>query len=381
MKKTLLAAALLTGFAGAASAQSSVTLYGVVDLGLRYQSVNPGNNFPDAQGRSQFSTSAGQRVASRYGLRGTEDLGNGLSANFVLESAINPADGSGNNAFTRQSSLGVTSKSWGTVEMGRGASAGTSQLSGMDPMILGFGTGSANTALGIAFVRYSNQIQYRTPVMSGFSGAVGYSFNTALDTNAGAAAKPGYEAFSTANKSRATSVGLRYANGPLVLAAAYENVRSASNAVNPDLASKSINAFLLTGNYDFKVVRVFAAFARQTGGFIQGSSTLRSAGTTGGGDTNSASGALFAPGVTDTSWMLGLTAPVGPGLVRFSYQQQQRSGIVGVQQTTLSAPTIAYEYPFSKRTTAYAYYGYEKGVANLSGAKSNSVGLGITHLF
>jgi len=121
MKKTLLAAALLAGFAGAASAQSSVTLYGIIDIGLQYQSISAENVNPQINS-SRFGMTNGTQSGSRWGLRGTEDLGNGLRAVFVLESGFDSANGNsaqGSRLFGRQSTLGLASNQWGQVDFGR----------------------------------------------------------------------------------------------------------------------------------------------------------------------------------------------------------------------------------------------------------------------
>jgi len=163
MKKTLLAAALLAGFAGAASAQSSVTLYGVVDVGVLSQTLKTGNNDPLGNRTSnQTGMASGQQSGSRWGLKGVEDLGNGLSANFVYESAVSTNDGTSSN-FTRQSTLGLVSKSWGALDLGRRTSPGTVAFAGIDPFGNGYGTASLDSSMGMSFARYSNMLMYSTP--------------------------------------------------------------------------------------------------------------------------------------------------------------------------------------------------------------------------
>ena len=113
MKKSLLALAALGTFAGAAHAQSSVTLYGIVDAGLAYA-----NN---VGGHHLYETSAGNLQGDRWGLRGTEDLGGGLKALFVLENGFNAFSGKlgqGGDEFGRQAYVGVSSQ-FGTVTLGR----------------------------------------------------------------------------------------------------------------------------------------------------------------------------------------------------------------------------------------------------------------------
>ena len=109
MKKTLLATALLAGFVSAASAQSSVTLYGVVDAALSYTNYSYSNSTTGSVGTSQFGARNGQQSGSRFGMKGVEDLGGGNGAIFQLESGFNPGNGTQSDSarlFNRQSWFG-----------------------------------------------------------------------------------------------------------------------------------------------------------------------------------------------------------------------------------------------------------------------------------
>lgn len=111
MKKTLLAAALLAGFAGVAQAETSVTLYGIIDTGLGYNKISGGT---DAQNGSKFGMINGVQNGSRWGLRGSEDLGDGLRAVFQLESGFDSGNGKsaqGGRLFGRQATIGLASDS------------------------------------------------------------------------------------------------------------------------------------------------------------------------------------------------------------------------------------------------------------------------------
>jgi hypothetical protein len=113
MKKSLLALAALGTFAGVAHAQSSVTLYGIVDAGFVYNNNSAGSKL--------YETSAGNLQGDRWGLRGTEDLGGGLKALFVLENGFNAYSGKlgqGGDEFGRQAYVGLSSQ-FGTVTLGR----------------------------------------------------------------------------------------------------------------------------------------------------------------------------------------------------------------------------------------------------------------------
>src|SRR5271156_4107576 len=113
MKKSLLAAGILGVCAGAAHAQSSVTLYGIVDEGLTFTQ--------NSHGQRQYSMVSGEIQASRWGLRGTEDLGGGMKAVFVLENGMDLSSGKlgqGGLEFGRQAFVGLGT-TYGTVTLGR----------------------------------------------------------------------------------------------------------------------------------------------------------------------------------------------------------------------------------------------------------------------
>ena len=134
MKKTLLAAALVAGFAGVAHAESSVTLYGLVDAGYGYSNIEAKGRGDYPNGKvsvRKFGVQSGVMNGNRWGLKGKEDLGNGTSAIFVLESGFDLGDGTqsqstkgkdGNRIdrlFGRQAYVGLTGESWGTFTIGR----------------------------------------------------------------------------------------------------------------------------------------------------------------------------------------------------------------------------------------------------------------------
>jgi len=375
MKKTLLAAALLAGFAGAASAQSSVTLYGVADVGYTYQQIKA----PGGTSKSQFAMASGQQNGSRWGLKGVEDLGNGLKANFVYESGITLNSGSSSN-FTRQSTFGLSSKSWGSVDLGRRTTPGTWAFSGIDPFGAAFGTAALDASMGAQFMRLSNMIMYTSPNISGFGAAIGYSSQTGLAGRGVGIAKE--TAFSTTEKFRALSIGLRYANGPLLIAGMYDTYMPPSNSTKTT-AAKQWN---LGATYDLKVVKISAAYGQNIDGIVEGQSTINNAGLSG-GDQNTGGGVLFAQGARTSSWMLGLTAPVGGASSVFASVQQMIPGgnfketIGSFSSATQTTASLGYTYTMSKRTNLYAYYSYTNNVLMVSQVKANQLGVGIRHRF
>jgi predicted porin len=228
LKKTLVAFGVLGAFSAAAHAQSSVTLYGSLDAGLAY--VN------NAGGKSLWAQSSGLMSNTYFGLKGAEDLGGGMAAIFKLESGFNLNNGQfspgyftgqSSGMFTRQAYVGVQSRDYGTVTLGRQYDTFTDYLS---PLGLAGQAGGINLAahpfnndnIGTEY-SYLNALKYQSANYAGFSFGGMYSFSN----QAGAFAD-----------GRQWSLGAGYNRGPLKVAAAYSqmstpgaNANSASNAV------------------------------------------------------------------------------------------------------------------------------------------------------
>ncbi len=180
MKKSLLALAVLGAFVGAASAQSSVTVFGVVDLSL----ANVKNDGSDA--RKSMNSNA--LNSNRFGFRGVEDLGGGLSAKFHLEAGMSndigtagggnslgtaPANSNGAALFNRRSTVGLAGK-FGEVRLGREYSPSFWNTTIFDP----FGTNGLGSSLNVArapgssYVRTNNSLGYHLPALGGVYGEV-----------------------------------------------------------------------------------------------------------------------------------------------------------------------------------------------------------------
>lgn len=214
MKKTFLALAALGAFAGAAHAQSSVTLYGIVDEGLSYTNnvatgMNPNGTMTHG---SLFALQSGVLQGSRFGLTGTEDLGGGMKAIFKLENGFDVNSGKlgqGGLMFGRQAYVGLGSNQYGTVTLGRQ----------YDSVVDNLGPLTANGNWGGMFFshpfdndntnnsfRINNSVKYTSANYAGFTFGGLYGFSNAAGQFA---------------NNRAWSLGARYANGPLTVAAAY----------------------------------------------------------------------------------------------------------------------------------------------------------------
>ncbi|ACC72371.1 porin [Paraburkholderia phymatum] len=207
MKKSLLALAALGVFTGA-HAQSSVTLYGVVDAGIAYT-----NN---VGGQHNFFTSSGNLQGSRWGLRGKEDLGSGLTALFVLENGFNVFNGTlgqGGDMFGRQAYVGLSSSQFGTVTLGRQYD---SVVDYTGPLEVGSQWGSYFAAHPADLDNMNNTNRVNNAIKFTSANYAGFTFGGlySLGGNAG-----------QFNRNQIWSVGAGYANGPLQLGAGYLNVK------------------------------------------------------------------------------------------------------------------------------------------------------------
>ena len=389
MKKTLLAAALLAGFAGAASAQSSVTLYGLIDGGLRYNKVSLQNN----PGASNFGMAYGQQSGNRFGFRGVEDIGGGNRVTFQLESGFEFGNGTlqqSGRIFGRQAWLGVENNSWGYVRIGRQTNFATEYVGiPVDPFGTGFGQLNMGTAFGVANTdRISNAIKYQTPNMSGFQAGIGYSFatgNTAAYTAATGVAGTsgtGYN-FSTNNNNRQLTLGAKYANGPIYIAASYDKIYGDQGAPGKATRDASIGSWNIAGTYDFKVVKIAAGYGQTRDGAVLG----QGSGISGAGafsNTGTSGELIFAPAIGTNSYIVGATIPVNPvSRVLLSWTMltpnTNMKDLYNAQNQT--AYNIAYAYDFTKRTNMYALFGYMDNVGTVDTLKSTVVGVGLRHQF
>jgi len=394
MKKSLVALAALA-VAGVASAQSSVTLFGIVDASVSgYSSksdlylVNPLayiNNplalygVPGSVKQSKTALANSGYNSSRIGFRGTEDLGGGLAASFWLEAGISNDDGKkGIDNFNRRSTVSL-SGGFGEIRLGRDYTptfwndtvfdpfgtngVGTNVISSVNSNLA---TNSGITGNQLAgsdnYVRTSNSIGYFLPPnLGGFYGQVQYALheNTKQDWIQGSPSKKG----------RYVGGRFGYANGPLDVALAYGEDTKDGGASSGFFTNdgggwtkNKIKTLNLGASYDFGPVKLFGELS-QAKQKVQDDSTFV---TIGGipypytvGATDKYNGAL-----------IGVTVPVGAGLIRAAYSKvKAKSGNYGFQTFTLedllfggnnntsasaSKFAIGYVHNLSKRTALYA---------------------------
>ncbi len=381
MKKTLAALAVLGAFAGSALA-ADVTLYGLVDYGFSYQHLDADAAGTDAT--DTFQMKSGQNSGSRFGIKGTEDLGNGLKVSFILENGFSADDGTFSTSgklFDRQSSIALTG-AFGEVAFGRmGQLASSLGSYGLLGAVSPFSTGYGDIT-GLKFVqakghtRYDNVVTYKTPTFSGFTAFAQYSFgNSGTDKNE----VEYYEGKASAD--RYYGIGASYKNGGLYLAGVVDSVNYGSVQTNRPELDDSITV-TLGGNYDFNVAQVFASFQYFDNALSVGQKDVT------GSKMDTASAKRFQNGAEGYSAALGVGVPVLGGTAKahvgYVYAEDTEDKDFGKLNRWNIA--VGYEYNLSKRTSVYATAAYQQDKFERAGVddqepNATEVMAGMVHRF
>ncbi|WP_077001048.1 porin [Variovorax sp. KK3] len=337
MKKSFPALAAFAALAaGPAFAQSSVTLFGVVDAGVSYQSATSRDAVTGLSSKqSRWSLSNSGYASSRIGFRGTEDLGGGLAASFWLEAPISNDDGAtGIGSFDRRSTVSL-SGGFGELRLGRDYTPTYWNDTVFDP----FGTngsganeissvGASSSLANTNYARASNSVGYFLPSnLGGFYGQLQYSLHENTDTSVSAGT-------ATFNSRAGRSVGGRFgwANGPLDVAVSLGE----SLAVDDGTLTRKVRTANLGASYDFGPVKLFGEVSSVRNGFETAFASTRD---------------------RYDGYLLGATVPVGAGLIRASYStvryDEGVAGLVG-QDPRVQKLALGYVHNLSKRTALYA---------------------------
>ena len=395
MKKIIAISALLVCHLTSAQAQDSLTVYGIIDIGLQYATVNQTRDHA-IQSNQFFGISSGVQSGSRFGLRGTHSMGGGFETVFTLENGFNAGTGEaqqGGRLFGRQSTVGIKHNDIGQLDVGRQINLASNYFLPIDPFIEGFGQANIGASFGSAnTVRYSNMVMLQAQATKALTIGAGYSFATELTgiyANNGLCSSGICQAinqssqFQTNNNLRALTLGAKYANGPLLLAVAYDQLWGPDNIPNGP-PKPNPTAWLAGGAYDFRVIKISFAYGQSRNGTWNGQPV--GAGTTPTSplsDGSLGSGALFLAGAAASSMMLGMTVPIGEASILASVQRLQQQG--DAVPSTLTGPQMvysaAYLYSFSRRTNLYTYASYGNNYAAVRAAQSTVVGVGIRHQF
>lgn len=336
MKKSLLALAALTAFAGAASAQSSVTLFGIVDLA--YVNVKNGTQKTNLISSNQYNS-------NRLGFRGVEDLGGGLRAGFWLEGAINPDRGTpGGQTWQRRSTVSLLG-GFGEVRLGRDYTPTFWNHTVFDP----FGTNGVGAATNnwaqagsgaATLVRANDTAGYFLPSLGGVYGQVQIA---AAEGNTG-------------NKYFGGRIG--YGAGPINVAVAY-GVTEKTGTMVDDVTDTNVG---FSWNFGFMNLMGQYRMSEQAS-------------------------------AENTGFLVGATVPFGASTLKIAYSISEFSVPGAAPEAAQIA--LGYQYDVSKRTALYANYSqvdndaglrFTAGsggpsVAAINGFKSTGFEVGLRHSF
>lgn len=373
--KTIALAVALTGASGAAIAQSSITLQGLIDVNV--QSISQkGPGYPVADRGDRNAVDSNGMTTSWWGISGTEAISPTLRANFALQGFFRPDTGEGgrfgttDTLFKRAAWIGLDMTGVGRFQLGRQstqyflAAVQTNPFGdsfGYSPMILNtFGTAfdpnpTLPGGLGVSDARrsfilndsgWSNAIQVLTPVWGGFSAGAVYSFASGSNDQ---------EDPNNSARGKSWSGQMSYRAGPLVAVGVYQDINVNGNS--PPAASKrEQTAWLLGAAYDLKIVRLFAQYQSITTDITVG-------------------------GDEDTSWQLGFSAPFGKHRILGSYVRTDTDAQVGTAPSeTRTTWAIGYGYDFSRRTDGYINYLSDDLDAPLTKERT-VIGVGLRHRF
>ena len=394
MKKQMIALAVAGAFAGSAFA-ANIDMYGVVDTGLVYTQTEVGGVLSaDTADSHKFSMDSGVNAGNRFGLRGTEDLGDGYSVSFRLENGFNSDTGvlgQDGQLFGREARLSMNTP-YGTVSFGR-MGALTSGAGTYDVFMAtgdALDGGNANyigTGYWFSRGRYDNMITLVTPEANGFTGYAQYSFQTS-----------GSEKSSVRDNDRYMALGLTYSAGPLNVAVIADMVEYSNdtmaklNYVNKTYFSEKkyddAKAISLGVNYDFGITQAF--FGAQYGKNEKLDVSAFDIDSVVDDTANHKKFKIGSLVVDGYNLHIGAATPLPCGTLTVSayYGDYEMSGNSDVTATKYGFGAM-HTYPISKRTTFYTGAGYGQTDVKYDGESVEKAGrikgfdvtMGLTHKF
>ncbi len=378
MKKTLLALSLAGAFfaAGAASA-ADVQVYGLIDLGL--SCVHSDADMPGHDSTDKFTMENGSEFGSRFGLKGTEDLGNGYKVGFVLESGFKADDGSldqNGDLFGREAHVDLYTP-YGTLTFGVmpvfGSTLGANGLfRAIDPLFANyteaFGSGMISAS---SWTRVDNAVSYVTPTFAGFTGYAQYSFKSNGQEKVGVEGK--------SSSDRYASLAMRYQGG------AFEGIVVADTTMYGSYRDNSKDlddGYTVTvgGNYTFSNGLKLLAFGQWFDNMEI--NTKARAGVSLAGVEAMAGSYGFVDGY---GLSIGANYPLGGGVIKGQIGYRDMDNTEDYDFTRWIA-AVGYDYPLSKRTAVYVMGGYsqekieKKGVDDAS-PNGYELTMGMVHRF
>ena len=373
-KKTLAAVAVLGAFAGSAFA-ANVTMYGIIDTGLGYTSTDKGYG----EDVNKFDMRSGQNSSNRFGVKGEEDLGNGVKVGFSLENGFNSDDGTFNNGdrlFDREALLYVNG-AFGELGMGRQGdlASGNGRYGLFGGKVSPFSTGWSDIAghkyvMGAGFGRMDNSVTYKTPTFAGFNVLAQYSFKK--DST-----EEGREGSSAVNRQYA--LGASFTAGDLYLTGivTQTNVDSLGKKDVEDPLTVSLG-----GNYNFGVAKLYVAGQYFKDSDLAVKQIDRY-------DADAKTGYQKGEQFNGFGLSVGADVPAfgGTAKVLVGYMDAEDQAAEKAQDLQRYTFSVGYEYPLSKRTFVYGGAGYymdsydKVDVGHDDKASVAAVNAGLVHKF
>lgn len=366
MKKTLAAVAVLGAFAGSALA-ADVQLYGIVDTGLQYLHGDADSNKAGVDSDfDSFSMESGMASGSRFGFKGTEDLGNGLTVGFILEDGIKSDTGVDDDVlFNRESSLflqgGFGKVAFGRIGSFNGGVSSWAKYGVMSVFGTSWGDYSAQAgtwAMGAGM--WNNMIAYETPSFAGFKVFAQYGMGNQIKGADKALAGEENESSSD----RYYAIGASYNNGPLSLYFAVDSINYASYGTGDDVDPNGDDSLTVTfgGNYDFEVVKLYAGaqyFDEIKLSKMKGVvNDLEDTDFNAGGFASRMKG--WSLGVSAGIPVAGGTVMVGAAYLDAEAADSQEAGLSKDDELSRWIVSAGYDYPLSKRTDVYGVVTYNQ---------------------
>jgi predicted porin len=377
MKKTLVALAVLAA-SGASMAQSTVTLYGIADFWFGIDTVDNGKT-----SLSQTKLDSGGVNGSRFGLRGSEDLGAGLKANFQFEQGFSIDTGASssvtNNSgvtatsgstFSRHSWVGL-SGDFGSTRFGRTPTP-YDDVSGATDAVLDSALAPMNNVfLSTKYtIRPSNTIAYYTPTIAGFNAGISYSLGEdkadAVAAAAATATKAAVAAQAARDAGSVTSLSASYAGGPLTVIFGYQTEKLATTT----------STVSLTTTAGVSATSTAVALAKDSTDYTR----LGAAYDLGVATPKFTYGKVSSGANSVDEYQIGVDVPFGATTLSASYATSQDNKALG--DSKRSGYGIGAKYALSKRT--FAYGGYESDTTTKPAtldAKHTLLAIGLQHRF
>ncbi len=356
MKKSLIALSLAGAFVMSASA-ADVTMYGLVDYGFKYLNSDCGS---DAYEDSTFQMNSSQNMGSRFGMKGTEELGNGVTVGFVLENGFSGDTGAlaqDGRLFGREAQVYVKG-AYGTLSFGRvghliSANGSFSQMTPFNIFQGGWGSHMGGRLFHIGnWSRMDNTITYVSPAMAGFQLSAQYSLQPDVKEEHGGT-KTAEEGKSTADRTAQLALTYRYGDFAAIIAGEWDQWSNLprGTSTTTDWRERK-DGYLLIGaaTYDFKVVKAYASAEYATHYRIKEADNKTLTGLDG-SFKDFANNTGYIDGHAFT---LGVDVPAFGGTFKVDTNYRYAECVVNpandYKQYTLA---IAYTYDLSRRTTVY----------------------------